>query len=108
MGYLFREYCYPDMETAMAAAWSQDQGLERYLITSASVSGSGRVQFSRYLGGDTSAAFRLDTVTFPSCSAPGPYRTDTGLSIADAVELSWLIAAVWIGAYAVKVCRRGL
>ena len=96
MGALYSGRCYSTAADAASAMWS---GVEPVLSTASPPSVS-TVEFATgwYLvtreSGAITAAVALPSVEFAAC--------DPGQSVADGVELAFLVVAVWAAAWAVS------
>jgi len=108
MAYQVAGWCYATLSEAAAAMLverSRDSGA--FVTSGVTVSGSDLVIAGTLFESGNEYAETV-TVAVPTCSDVGPLLNSTGMTLGDAVELSWLVVGVWIAAAAVVWLRRGL
>ncbi|MDO9104759.1 MAG: hypothetical protein Q7U57_07335 [Methylovulum sp.] len=103
--YLYKSYCYPDLNAVRSTVQSQHQIDGFGLIQTVDVISSDTLAIT-YLQPDTSVL----TVNYqaPTCQQPGFDNSYTGLTVEDATELSGLIILVLVIAYGIKLLRRAI
>lgn len=93
---LYKGYCYPDLETVRQQILSEPFLGDGSIITHIS-------DYNPYLSIYTDTR-RIVLIKPPDCTSIG----DSKISFSDSGELAWLVAAVLIGAFSIKVLKRGL
>lgn len=103
--YLYKSYCYQDIESVIASFQS------RVILD-----GFGLIQeINQISPGVLSVDYQIAdgsintvTIELQTCERPGFDNSFTGISVEDAVELSGLILVVLAAAYSFKLLRRSL
>lgn len=102
--YLYKSYCYPDIEAVANSVQSQ-----------VVLEGFGVIQSVTPVGNGLSITYLLPDltdqsvhVTVPACDRDGFDSSYTGLTYSDAAEASGLVVVALAAAYAFKTLRRAL
>lgn len=109
VGVLYRGYCYDSAETVGSLVMSDQvrDGSSPWYIAGFTV-GSGSISYSvSVLSGGTVQTSPV-SVPLVNCSTLGPASNLTGLSVSDVTQVSWMVAAVLVSAWAIKSIRRAM
>jgi len=111
---LYNGYCYATINEVAEAISSEPfkTGANEFLWVTPSSSTGNTVNLQLYKKTDV-AGLSNSLGTFsriiPTCNEVGPYPPVgfmSGLTLADSVELSWLVIGVWVVAFAFRSMRR--
>lgn len=109
----FKGYCYSTIIEAANAeiaepAFSSNLGVVVPISFSSTSATAGNLTYQYKPLSNTPAATYVLPRVYPACSEVGYLTNYSGLSLTDAVTVSWLVVLAWSLAYAVKVLRRAL
>lgn len=109
----FNGFCYPSLTDAVTADISGPvipvhQGLATPISFVADTSTTATVTYAyRDLTLNTLVSYTLQR-QYPECLALGNTNNNSGLTVGDALETSWLVVVCWLAAYLFKVSRTGV
>ncbi len=96
---LYKDYCYETVNEVRLQVLSNPILMDGSIVQSA-VMNSGNI--------DVVTDTKSFTLNPPNCTNVGYTKTWFGLSFADAQETTWLVAAVLVTAFSIKVLKRVL
>ncbi|MDD2770554.1 MAG: hypothetical protein PHT19_17700 [Methylococcus sp.] len=110
MGVLYQSYCHESADTVaglVMAAQLHDGGNYPWFVSSYAAGAASIDYVLTYFTGNPPVP-QTFTVTVPlvSCAVAGPIANASGLAVADVNATAWLVAAVLLSAYAIKLLRR--
>lgn len=116
MPYQYKGYCYQNVLEAAKAEMAEQVYSSGSTVTSiTSITGvtqgvtAGTANLQVKQGQPTGDWYYWEFArVYPACDSIGPTTSNTGMSVADAVQLSWLIVLTFALAWSVKVLRRTL
>jgi hypothetical protein len=99
---LFQNYCYLDTDTVIESIESNPFLSQINILKSVQKISNDQLELNFY------KKPKIVNVTLHDCSAVGVANSYSGLSLADANELGWLMALAMITAWGIKILRRTL
>lgn len=118
MAFIYKSYCYPSLYDIGSIITSEApvQTSSGYYWYSPifSINTSDSIAFSQLYKTSSTTASQVSAGThirqFPYCidSDIGPIVNATGLTTSDAIELSWLVIAVFVAAWSIKQMKKSL
>ena len=106
---LYQGYCYPDANSVIDVIKTSGNGGSyvsgQYLLNDV-VQNNGNIDLDYYI----LPSFDSFNVSIPiiNCESVGPYVNYTGLTLDDAIELSWLMGSVLLTVYLITLLRKAL
>ncbi|QXP85487.1 hypothetical protein [Methylococcus sp. Mc7] len=110
MGVLYQAYCHESADTVAGLVMGtqlHDGGSYPWYVAGYTVGTASVDYLITYFSGTPPVPQTL-TVTVPlvSCPVVGPITNASGLAVDDVTQVSWLVAAVLLSAYVIKLLRR--
>lgn len=110
---LFDGYCYGTIQEAANAeialpTQAAASGIVSATSFTATSATSGNMTFAYKTFSSTAQANFVHSKNYPSCASVGYLTNYSGIELADAVSVSWLVVLAWSLAYGIKILRRAL
>ncbi|MCQ8130466.1 hypothetical protein [Methylomonas rivi] len=109
MANLFNGYCYDSVDVAAETELATEPRFTADGVYSPYMAGNYTIETAdmTYIFTPLVGSQQYVTVTrvYPQCAEVGYQNNYTGLTIDDSIELSWMVALVWITAWAIKQMR---
>lgn len=111
MGVLYQSYCHDSADTVaglVMATQLHDGGNYPWFVSGYTVGTASIDYVITYFSPPPVPQTLTVTVPLVACPVAGPVTNASGLSVHDVTITAWLVAAVLLSAYAIKLLRRAL